>query len=88
MSATLDLHGYTQDKAWSLLPSFLRSQQSQGAKCVLIITGKGADGQGVLRQNFLQWLEIPEAAHLVSGYAQAHPRHGGAGAWYVYVRRR
>ena len=88
ISGRLDLHGFTQDAAWSALPTFLRTQQAQGSKCVIVITGKGAGGRGVLRENFLRWLEMPEAAGLVSGYAQAHPRHGGGGAWYVYLRRR
>ncbi|MEL6828638.1 MAG: Smr/MutS family protein [Pseudomonadota bacterium] len=86
--AKLDLHGHTQDSAWSLLPAFLSTAQSRGERCVIVITGKGREGEGVLRRNFLRWLEQREAAHLVSGYAQAHPRHGGRGAWYVYLRRR
>lgn len=82
-----DLHGHTQASAARALPAFLRQQQSQGARCVLVITGKGRDGEGVLRRNFLLWLDTREAHALVSGYAQAHPRHGGQGAFYVFVRR-
>ncbi len=88
ISGRLDLHGYTQDAAWSALPIFLKAQQARGSKCVIVITGKGAEGRGVLRQNFLRWLEMSEAARLVSGYSVAHPKHGGSGAWYVYLRRR
>lgn len=87
-SAVLDLHGHTQDSAWSLLPAFLSAAQSRGQKCVMVITGKGRGGDGVLRRNFLRWLEASEAAWLVSGYAQAHPRHGGRGAWYVFIRKK
>ncbi|MEM6535489.1 MAG: Smr/MutS family protein [Pseudomonadota bacterium] len=83
----LDLHGYDQVSAWQTIPSFLSRKRSQGARCVIIITGKGTGGQGVLRRNFLQWIEMPEARHLVSGYAPAHPKHGGGGAFYVYLRR-
>ena len=86
-SAVLDLHGHTQESAWSLLPAFLSTAQRRGQKCVMVITGKGRGGDGVLRRNFLRWLEANEAAPLVSGYAQAHPRHGGRGAWYVFVRK-
>ena len=49
--------------------------------------GKGREGQGVLRRNFLLWLESPGARRLVSGYAESHPKHGGAGAFYVFLRR-
>ncbi len=55
---------------------------------MIVITGKGQRGEGVLRQGFLQWLELPEARALISGYAPAHAKHGGGGAWYVFLRRR
>ena len=87
ISASLDLHGHTQDSAWRLLPSWLRNQQAMGARCVIVITGKGKAGGGVLRRNFLTWLESPEARPVVSGFAPAHARHGGSGAWYVFLRR-
>lgn len=41
---------------------------------------------GVLRRSFSQWMADPDFASLVSGYAEAHRRHGGAGAFYVMVR--
>ena len=88
ISASFDLHGHTQDSAWRILPPFLAREQAKGSKCVIVITGKGASGEGVLRRNFLNWLEMPEARALVSGYAPAHPKHGGGGAWYVFLRRR
>lgn len=88
VSASFDLHGHTQESAWRVLPAFLRQQQAQGARCVIVITGKGRSGEGILRKNFLRWLDMPEARTLVSGYAPAHPKHGGGGAWYVYVRKR
>lgn len=88
VSASFDLHGHTQSSAWSALPAFLLREQARGSRCVIVITGKGKYGEGVLRQNFLRWLDMPEARSLVSGYAQAHPRHGGRGAFYVFIRRR
>ena len=88
ISARFDLHGHTQDSAWSALPAFLMREQARGSRCVIVITGKGRLGEGVLRRNFLRWLEMPQARSLVSGYAQAHPRHGGSGAFYVFLKRR
>lgn len=87
IAATFDLHGHTQISAARALPGFLIAQQADGARCVLVITGKGREGQGVLRRNFLLWLESPEARVLVSGYAESHPKHGGSGAFYVFLRR-
>ena len=88
ISARFDLHGHTQESAWSALPAFLMREQARGSRCVIVITGKGRLGEGVLRRNFLRWLEMPQARSLVSGYAQAHPRLGGAGAFYVFLKRR
>ena len=69
--------------ALGVADSLMRTGQ---ARCVLVITGKGKGGEGVLRRNFLRWLEMPAARVLVSGYSEAHARHGGSGAWYVFLR--
>ena len=87
LAARFDLHGHTQASAARALPAFLSNQQSDGARCVLVITGKGRMGEGILRRNFLDWLSGPGARRLVSGYAEAHPRHGGSGAFYVFLRK-
>lgn len=87
IAASFDLHGHTQAGAARVLPAFLLAQQAEGARCVLVITGKGREGQGVLRRNFLLWLESPEARRIISGYAESHPKHGGSGAFYVFLRR-
>ena len=44
------------------------------------------DLPGVLRRALPRWLAEPDFAALVSGYASAHVRHGGAGAWYVFLK--
>ena len=87
LAGRFDLHGHTQISADAALPDFLSRKQAEGARCVLVITGKGKGGEGVLRRNFLRWLEMPAARALVSGYSEAHPRHGGSGAWYVFLRQ-
>ena len=88
ISASFDLHGHTRESAFRVLPGFLSQEQAKGSQCVIVITGKGKAGQGVLRQTFLHWLDLPEARALISGYAPAHARHGGGGAWYVFLRKR
>jgi DNA-nicking Smr family endonuclease len=92
----LDLHGLTQREAHDALARFLRAAQAEGAKVVLVVTGKGgraADrdpfvGRGVLRRLVPQWLHAPEFRNLVVGFDAAHVGHGGAGALYVRLRRR
>lgn len=88
ISASFDLHGHTRDSAFQVLPGFLAREQAKGSQCVIVITGKGQSGEGILRRAFLNWLDLPEARALISGYAPAHAKHGGGGAWYVFLRRR
>lgn len=87
IDARFDLHGLTQASAERHLQAFVQGQSLRGARCLLVITGKGRDGEGVLRRNFLHWLSTPAASTLVSNWAPAHPRHGGGGAFYLFLRR-
>ena len=73
--------------AEAMLGRFLQRSRAEGARCVLVITGTGRGGEGVLRRNFLDWVQGPSASHLVSGYSEAHARHGGSGAFYLFLRR-
>ena len=93
IDARLDLHGKTQAQAHAELMRFLRRAQSEGAKFVLVITGKGAfprnhGGEpGVLKRQVPLWLRAPEMRSCVSAFEQAHVVHGGEGALYVRLRR-
>jgi DNA-nicking Smr family endonuclease len=93
IDARVDLHGKTQSEAYAALFSFLRKAQSDGAKFVLVITGKGGrareDGseRGVLKRQVPQWLRLPEFRRYVLGFEDAHHRHGGAGALYLRIKR-
>ncbi len=93
----LDLHGYTQEGAYAALRAYLATAVRRGLGCVLVITGRApAPGatfwpeapRGVIRLRLPDWLDAPELKPLVSGWSQAHTRHGGAGAVYVFLRRR
>jgi DNA-nicking Smr family endonuclease len=89
----IDLHGKTQAQAHAALGRFLHRAQKDGARLVLVITGKGlrgSDGErerGVLRRQVPQWLALPEFRALVVGFEDAGAAHGGEGALYVRLRR-
>lgn len=87
IGGTLDLHGHTQDSGYAALTRFLRAAQRRGDRTVIVVTGVGRDGQGVLKQRLPEWLAEPSLRALVSGFAQAHRTHGGAGAYYVFLKR-
>ena len=84
----IDLHGMTQDRARAALLEFLQSSQRHDRRIVLVITGKGNEGRGVLRRMVPQWLSLPAFLPLVNGWREAHIGHGGEGALYVRLRRK
>lgn len=86
IDARLDLHGHTQDTAHRELIDFVLRQAALNARCVLVITGKGRLGTGILRSRLFDWIADPSLRPVIAGYAQAHPRHGGAGATYIFLR--
>ncbi|KQI70096.1 DNA mismatch repair protein MutS [Loktanella sp. 3ANDIMAR09] len=90
----LDLHGMYRDEAYPELIAFILNAQAAGKRLVLVITGKGtssddwAGGRGVLRRQVPQWLQLPPIGPAVLEVRPAHLKHGGDGAYYVYLRRR
>jgi DNA-nicking Smr family endonuclease len=88
IGATLDLHGHTQDSARAALGRFLHAAQKRGERTVIVVTGVGRSGPGVLKQRLPDWLGESDLRPLVAGFAQAHRAHGGAGAYYVFLKRR
>jgi DNA-nicking Smr family endonuclease len=93
----IDLHGMTQAQAHRALNAFLWRSAEDGARLVLVITGKGASlsdegghmvERGVLRRNAPHWLRAPELRAIVLSVEEATRPHGGAGALYVRLRRR
>lgn len=92
----IDLHGMTMDRAHPALTSFILRAQANGSRLVLVITGKGRDRdeggpipvpRGVLKHQVPMWLSSPPLAQAVLQITEAHISHGGAGAYYVYLRR-
>lgn len=83
----LDLHGHTLVTGRAALVRFLHAAYARGDRSVIVITGVGRGGHGVLKQSLPEWLASAEVRALVAGFAQAHRTHGGAGAFYVFLKR-
>lgn len=88
IGARVDLHGLTHDQARAALTAFIEDACARGLRGVLVITGKGALGDGVLRRRAPEWLAEPPLRQRVAGLSEAHRRHGGEGALYVALKRR
>lgn len=84
----LDLHGMIQATAQARLTGFIRQAYDREWRCVLIITGKGVGGQGVLKLEAPRWLNLPTLRPLIVAVTPATPKDGGDGALYVLIRRK
>ena len=94
--ARIDLHGMTVAEAHPELVAFILGSQAIGRRLVLVITGKGKERDeggpiptrlGILRHQVPQWLALPPLAQTILQVTPAHLKHGGHGAYYVYLRR-
>jgi DNA-nicking Smr family endonuclease len=95
--ARIDLHGMTLDQAHPELAQFIVTSYAQGLRLVLVITGKGHQydpynpvplRRGILKRQVPLWLRMPPINTLILQTSEAHTRHGGRGAYYVYLARR
>ncbi|MEI6099434.1 MAG: Smr/MutS family protein [Alphaproteobacteria bacterium] len=94
--ARIDLHGMTLSQGHPELIHFILNSHAAGHRLVLVITGKGKakpdqgpipQRLGVLRHQVPLWLRQMPLAPYVLQITESHLRHGGAGAYYVYLRR-
>ncbi len=99
VEARIDLHGLTLANAERALSKFLRDGIAQQKRCLLVITGKGSvrskddeigtlqKGRGVLRAWLPDYLKRGPWRDQILGLAPARQEMGGAGAFYVLLRR-
>lgn len=94
--ARIDLHGMTVAEAHGELIRFVLNAHADGLRLVLVITGKGKRREdhgpipqrmGALRHQVPHWLALPPLGPAVQQVATANLKHGGEGAYYVYLRR-
>jgi DNA-nicking Smr family endonuclease len=95
--ARIDLHGMTVAEAHPELIRFLLNAHAAGLRLVLVITGKGSRSgpdhgpiptrYGILKHQVPQWFRMAPLSGVILQVAEAHLRHGGTGAYYVYLRR-
>jgi len=84
----IDLHGMTRDEAYAALRNVVTDSYETGARCLLVITGKGRAGGGILKSCVPEWLRDESMGGIVLRVYPAQPPHGGSGAFYVLVKRK
>ena len=97
----IDLHGIRREQARHILYQRVLDAEARGSRVILVITGKGhmpgpspADlmegkaTRGAIRADLPRWLGEPGLTDRIAAVRRAHPRHGGAGAVYLILKRR
>lgn len=91
---TIDLHGHTLASAHAMLERALEHAIRDGDRVLLLITGKPPrpdsarpHARGAIRASVDDWLKGSRHAARIAAVRGAHPRHGGAGALYIILRR-
>lgn len=95
---TIDLHGHTLHSAYDLLDAALASAIRAGDRTILLVTGKPPRPaserphaphafRGAIRAATGDWLAGSRHASAIAAVRPAHPRHGGAGALYIILKK-
>lgn len=88
---SIDLHGHTLASAHAALDAALDRAIAEDARLLLLVTGRPprpGERRGAIRAAVGDWLAASRHASRIAAVRNAHPRHGGAGALYVILRRR
>lgn len=96
IDARIDLHGMRQIEAQTALAGIIFRTRANQGRCILVVTGKGraidpgedfiTPQPGVIRRRLPEWLGGVGIREHVSGFASAHPKDGGTGAYYVLLK--
>lgn len=93
---SVDLHGHTLASAHARLEHALDNAMLHGHRIILLITGKPRSPderdsrggrRGAIRAAVTDWLMASRHARHIASVRAAHPRHGGAGALYIVLKR-
>jgi len=92
----LDLHGCTEDEAFTKVDCFIQQCYNIGKRCVIIITGKGKTirenddiftNKGILKRMVPQWLDMPRLRAMILVYKHTSEKLGGSGALYILLKK-
>jgi DNA-nicking Smr family endonuclease len=86
----IDLHGCNREEGRERVSHFVKRSFARKLRCILIVSGRGLnslEGKPVLKQELVRWLTRTPLRRLVLAFASARSCDGGAGAFYVLLRR-
>ena len=83
----LDLHGFNLVEAKNLLKNFINQSVKNNKRLILVITGKGKEGEGIIKNNIISWLNTKDLRNKILAVNYASKKHGGTGAIYILLRK-
>lgn len=92
----VDLHGLTSEAAHRRAIDAVTRAVRDGDRIVVLITGRAPKAdtsrldrplRGIIRASIADWLAASPVSRQIAAIRAAHPRHGGAGAIYVVLKR-
>ena len=83
----LDLHGFNLVEAKNLLENFINQSLKNNKRLILVITGKGNKGEGVIKNNIISWLNNKNLRNKILAVNYASKKHGGTGAIYILLKK-
>jgi DNA-nicking Smr family endonuclease len=88
----VDLHGHSLATAHAALDHALARAIADELRVLLVVTGRPPkperSGRGLIRASIGDWLATSPHRSRIAAVRHAHPRHGGAGALYLILRRK
>ena len=84
----LDLHGHTLYSSNLLLNKFISNCYEKNIRDVLIITGKGQNNKGALKEEVPKWLSDKFINKFIVNFNVAPKNFGGEGALLVRIKNK
>ena len=96
---SIDLHGYTLEKANVIVESFINKNFKEGANKLIIVTGKGLHSKNeadpfvskdlsILKYSVPEFIKNnEELMKKITDIREADVKDGGSGAFYVYLKK-
>ena len=97
---SLDLHGETLDEANRIIENFIKKSYQDKVHKLIIVTGKGLHSKnekdpyvskdlGILKYSIPEFLKNnSELMKMISNISEASIADGGAGAFYIFLKKK
>ena len=96
---TIDLHGYTLDKANEIVEKFIKESFLQNITKIIVVTGKGLHSQnemdpyvsrklGILKYSVPEFInKNTDLMKIIHEIKEAKIEDGGEGAFYIFLKK-